>query len=177
VTAVDEEPRIGSRRGSDAPKRPLAGRWMTTIQGADPDGEHQVERLVDRLEGEVFSGAQPHLHATRGDLLGRGGPGLDNGPLRTVDSHNTPGEEAPGDRASRRAGPAADLEDVKVRLQGKGVHDDGETRRQGGGHVSEAMRARLGRTLTARGSDPSVRRSDAVIARGAAPGSRTPPRG
>jgi hypothetical protein len=140
MTAVDEEPRAGSRRGSDAPEDPLAGGWMTTVQGADPDGEHQIERLVLWLQCEVFSGDQPDVHTAHGDLLSCRGSGLGDGLLRAIDSHDTPSEEAPSDSPSRRAGPASDLEDVKVRLHGKRVHDSGETRRQTCGHAFEAMR-------------------------------------
>lgn len=127
MTAVDEEPRAGPRCKADTPQRLLTSLRMTTVERADPDSEHEVERLVVGRQHEVFGGDLADAHATRDDLSERRGSDLRNRLCRAIDGQEVPGDEPRCDRPGRRAGPASDLEDAELRLEGKRVHDRGET--------------------------------------------------
>ena len=127
MTAVDEEPRAGPRRHAEPPQGLLTSLRVATVERADPDREHEVERLLVGHQHEVLGGDLADAHATRGDLGGRGGSGLRDGLCRPVDGQDMPGDEARCDGSSGRAEPASDLEDAELRLEGKRVHDRGET--------------------------------------------------
>jgi hypothetical protein len=86
---------------------------MTTIESADPDGEHEVVWLLVGLQDEVFDRNVTGTHPARGDLGGRGARYGRRGPVYGED---VPGNEPGCDRSRRRAGPAPDLDDPRVRL-------------------------------------------------------------
>lgn len=112
---------------------------MTTVEGADADGEDNVERLVIIQENEVFDGHMTDAHPCGGDLVARGDFGLGDGSWRPVDGQDVAGDETVGHGPCYRARPAANLKHAGVWLQGQGVHDRGEQGRQAGGHGPQAI--------------------------------------
>jgi hypothetical protein len=103
---------------------------VTTVEGADSDGEDEVVRLFVGLQDQVFDRNPPDAHAARGGLLGRGRSGLRDGGGGPIDGENVAANEPGSDGSCRRARPAPDLKDAEVRLQGERIHDGGEAGRQ-----------------------------------------------
>jgi hypothetical protein len=136
--AVDEEPGAGCCRLGDPLQSPLASLRVTTVERADSDGEHDVVWLFIGLQDEVFDRNLTDAHASRGDLLGRGGSGLGDGRGGPVDGQDVAGNEPRGDRSCRRAGPAADLKDARVRRERERVRDRRKAGRQTGRHEPES---------------------------------------
>ncbi|HYX87557.1 MAG TPA: hypothetical protein VE777_21505 [Gaiellales bacterium] len=116
ITAVDEQPGAGSGGHGDAVESLLANLRVTTIKGADPDGEDKVVWLFVRLQLEIFDCDVADAHAARRDFVGRGGFGLRDRRAGPVDAEDVAGHEPGRDGSCRRAGPAPDLEHAGVRL-------------------------------------------------------------
>jgi hypothetical protein len=132
VTAVDEEAGVWPGGHGDTPQDALTGSGMASIEGANADGEHDVEGLIVCLQQEVFGRDPPDAHAARGDLVDRGGFGLRDSDRGSIDGQDVAGGESGRYRSCGRPGPAPDLEDAGMRLEWQGVHDRGEAGRQTG---------------------------------------------
>jgi len=78
---------------------------VTTIEGADSDGEDDVVRLFVGLQNEVFERMASDAHAARADLLGRGNSGLPDSGGGPIDGKNVAGTEPGGDRSCRAPEP------------------------------------------------------------------------
>jgi hypothetical protein len=96
---------VSSRRGSPPSMNSRAPRRCA------------VER-ADRLGGDDRRG----LRLVRGDHIGRAGPSLRNSRGGPVDRQDVPGSEPGRDRSCGSSRPAPDLEDARVRLDGKRVN-------------------------------------------------------
>jgi hypothetical protein len=127
----------------------VLSRWRSAeapaLQLADNDRrarrlgrEHDVVRLFIGLQDEVFDRNLTDAHAARGDPLGRGSSGLGDGRGGPVDDQDVAGNAPRGDRSCRRAGPAADLKDARVRCERERVHDRRKVGRQAGRHEPES---------------------------------------
>jgi hypothetical protein len=130
IAAVDEQPGTRGGRQSDAVQSLLASLRVTTIKGADSDGEHKVVWLFARLQEEIFDRDVANAHAARCDFVGRGGFGLRDGRAGPVDAKDVAGREPGCDRSCRRAGAAPNLEHAGVRLERQRINDRGKAGRQ-----------------------------------------------
>ncbi len=88
---------------------------MTAVQGAYPDGEHDVEGCFTWQKGEVLRGGLANTHATRGDLAGSTRSRLGNRLRGPVDGEYVARDEAGSHRPCRRARTTADFQDAGVR--------------------------------------------------------------
>jgi hypothetical protein len=69
IAAVDEEPGIRCSPSGDPPQHPVTGLGMTPIKRADADGEHDVVRLLVRMQDEVLGRDAAETQAAGPDLL------------------------------------------------------------------------------------------------------------
>jgi hypothetical protein len=74
-----KEPGADRRRRRYALERSLASFGVTTVEGSDADGEHDVVRLFVGLEDEILDRGLTDAQAARGDLVGGGGSDLRDG--------------------------------------------------------------------------------------------------
>src|SRR5206468_2417579 len=103
ITTVDEEPGVYPGRRADALQHSVTGLRMPVIEGADPDGEHDVEGLFAVRQHEVFGRDVADTHAAGGDLLHRGCACLDDGGGGSVDGQDVAGGESGCDRPGSRS--------------------------------------------------------------------------
>jgi hypothetical protein len=80
-----------------APQHPLTDLGISSVEGADADGEHDVVRLFFGLQDEVFHRHPAEAHAAGPDLVYCGGACLDDGSGRAVDAQDVTGVESGGD--------------------------------------------------------------------------------
>ena len=86
---------------------------MATVEGADADGEDDVERLILIQQNEVLGGDMTDAHPSGDALIARGGFGLGDSSWRPVDDgEDVAGDETVGHGPSGRARPAANLKDA-----------------------------------------------------------------
>jgi hypothetical protein len=130
VATVDEEQGLCLGCHGDTLQHLLTSLGVSPVEGTNADGEHDVVRLFVRLQNEIFGRDLTDTHAARPDFLYRGGLRLGDGCGGSVDGQDAAGGESSCDCSCGRPWPATDLENARVRLEGKRVHDRGESRRQ-----------------------------------------------
>ena len=116
IAAVDEQPGIIGGCHSDAVQSPFACLRVTTIEGADSDGEDKIVWFFARLQDEVFDREVANAPAAGRDFVGRGGFGLCDGRAGAVDPQYVAGTEPRCNSPCRCAGPAPNLEHAGVWL-------------------------------------------------------------
>jgi hypothetical protein len=85
---------------------------MSPVEGADPDGEHEVVGGLVRAQGDILCRDAPHLQASGRYQIGGGGPSVFDRRRRPVDGEDVPGGETFGHRPGGRSRAAADLQDA-----------------------------------------------------------------
>lgn len=105
LAPVNEQARAGDRCPGDALQRQLARSGMATVQGPDPDGEHDVERRLVVLPDEVLGGYAAEAHSASDELISAARQSLSDRGRGPVDAEDVTRGEPRGDGSRCRTRP------------------------------------------------------------------------